>query len=144
MSYSEREQIVEVLNRAFYYTDHQKWEHLKNEVFTEEVMLDMTSLGAPEAQLRSAQSICDEWQEGFKDLDAIHHQTGNYMITIEGDKAKAKANGIASHYKKDALEGTTREFVGSYDMELVNSKLGWRISALKFNLKYMRGNLELK
>ncbi|WP_157962226.1 hypothetical protein [Winogradskyella aurantiaca] len=51
---------------------------------------------------------------------------------------------MASHYKKDALEGSTREFVGSYEIELVNSKLGWRISALKFNLKYMRGNLELK
>lgn len=47
MAYSERKQIVEVLNRAFIHTDYQDWELLKNEVFTEEVMLDMTSLGAP-------------------------------------------------------------------------------------------------
>jgi len=92
MPYSEREQIVEVLNCAFYYTDYQNWEGLTNEVFAEEVMLDMTSLGAPESQLRSAQGICEEWQEGFKDLDAVHHQTGNYIIDISEDHAKVTAN----------------------------------------------------
>lgn len=51
---------------------------------------------------------------------------------------------MASHYKNDALEGSTREFVGNYDIELMSTQLGWRISALKFNLKYMSGNLELK
>ncbi|MEM1001235.1 MAG: nuclear transport factor 2 family protein [Bacteroidota bacterium] len=141
---TNRESIVEVLNRLYYYTDYQDWEYLKAEVFAEKVMLDMTSLGAPEPQLRTAQSICDEWQEGFKDLDAIHHQTGNYIIDILGEQAKAKTYGIAIHYKEDAIEGTTREFVGSYDIELNHFSVGWRITALKFNLKYMRGNLELK
>ena len=140
---SEREKVVEVLNRLFYYTDHQLWENLKSEVFAEAVTMDVTSLGAPNVEKMSAQQICDAWKVGFKDLDAIHHQAGTYIINIEGNSASAKAYAIASHYRKDASNGNTREFVGSYDFHLQNSDSGWKLDSFKFNLKYMSGNLDL-
>ena len=140
---SEREKVVEILNRLFYYTDHQLWENLKSEVFAETVTMDVTSLGAPKAETMTAQQICDAWKEGFKDLDAIHHQAGTFIIDIEGNSATAKAYAIASHYKKDASKGTTREFVGSYDFHLQKSDGGWKLDSFKFNLKYMGGNLDL-
>lgn len=144
MSLTEREQVVEVLNRLFYYTDHKQWDKLKSEVFKSEVLLDMTSLGAPKAEIWTAQRICDEWGKGFENLDAIHHQSGNYMIDINDSSANAKAYAIASHYKKDTSQGSTREFIGSYDFVLDKTKDGWRLNSFKFNLKYMRGNLELE
>lgn len=141
---TERESISEVLSRLYFYTDERQWDLLQTEVFTEQVLLDMTSLGAPKPQLRTAESICNEWRDNFKDLDAIHHQSGNYIIDVRGNSAQAKTYAIASHYKEDASEGKTRAFVGSYDIELENTNRGWRISALKFILKYIQGNIELK
>ena len=144
MAFSEREQVVEVLNRLFHYTDHRKWDGLVHEVFAEEVHMDMTSLGAPEAELMKAQEICDMWRAGFEGLDAIHHQPGGYMIDLNGDKAEAKCYAIASHYQAEATKGQTREFVGSYDFKLQKNATGWRITFMKYKLKYTRGNMTLE
>ena len=141
---TEREQIVEVIARLFYYTDEQNWDGLKSEVFADQVEMDMTSLGAPAVATKTAEEICSEWTEGFKDLDAVHHQSGNYLVNLDGNTATAKAYAIASHYKESATLGTTREFVGSYDFHFTKTAEGWKLDVFKFNLKYMAGNLELK
>lgn len=141
---SNREQIVELLNRLYYYTDHRQWEKLTAEIFTPEVMVDTTSLGDPVPQQMQSIELCYKWENGLKDVDAIHHQAGNYIVDIDGDTAAAKAYAIASHYKKDTVGQNTRTFVGSYDFQLTRANAGWRINAFKFNLKYMSGNLELK
>jgi hypothetical protein len=143
MAFTEREQVVEIINRLFYYTDCQLWDKLIEEVFTEKVLFDITSLGAEKSETLKREEICAVWKEGLEGLDAVHHQAGNYMIEIAQDIAKVKAYSIASHYKKEATNGTTREFIGSYDLSLIKSLQGWRINEFKFNLKYMTGNLEL-
>ena len=143
MVYTEREQVVEVLNRLFYYTDYQLWNQLKEEVFADEVLLDMTSLGALKAEKMTAQQICDEWAKGFEGLDAIHHQAGNYIIDINGPSAEVKAYARATHYKKDTSNGSTREFVGSYDFTLNKTGGNWQLVSFRFNVKYMEGNLDL-
>jgi hypothetical protein len=140
--FSAREQVVEVINRLFYYTDHQDWDQLKAEVFAENVLLDMTSMGAESAELLSPEQICKMWAEGFKDLHAIHHQAGTHIISLNGPQAEAKCYAIASHYRKDASQGSVREFVGSYDFRLTHTAEGWRIDRFKYNLKYADGNVD--
>ena len=141
---AEREQIAEVISRLFYYTDEQNWAGLQSEVFADKVEMDMTSLGAPSVATKTPQEICEEWEAGFKDLDAVHHQSGNYLIDLEGEQANAKVHAIASHYKKDATEGNVREFIGSYDFRFSKTEGQWKMDLFKFNLKYSAGNLELK
>jgi hypothetical protein len=143
-SFTEREQVVEVINRLFFYTDHRDWTNLTNEVFAEKVLLDMVSLGAKQAELLTPGQICKMWEDGFKGLDAIHHQAGNYIISITGESAEGKAYAIASHYKRNAAEGAIREFIGSYDFHLLKGENGWRIDKFRYNLKYMDGNADLK
>jgi len=142
-NYTAREQVVEIVNRLFYYTDYQQWQELIDQVFDQEVLLDMTSLGAPKAEKLTSQQICDQWKDGFKNLDAIHHQSGNYIIDIQNKEAHVKAYAVAIHYKKSAAKGTTREFTGSYNFKLIQLEKGWRITSFKFNLKYMARNLDL-
>lgn len=138
-----RESIIEIVNRLFIYTDEQNWEGLINEVFTRNVHLDMTSLGG-EAIDTTASNICSIWNEGFKDLDAVNHLSGNYLIKIISEKeAKVFAYATATHYKSNAKNGRTREFVGTYDIKVEFTKNGWRINKLKYNLKYMTGNMTL-
>ena len=143
-TFTKREQIVEVVNKLFVYTDEQDWSKLQSEVFTSEVLFDMTSLGAEKAEIKSSQEICNMWSQGFQGIDAIHHQAGNYIVTIKNEKAEVKAYAIASHFKKDTNEGNVREFIGSYNLGLVKNEKGWFINQFKYNLKYMDGNVELK
>jgi hypothetical protein len=140
---TEREKIVETVNKLFVYTDEQNWRGLQDDVFTENVFLDMTSLRGAASDV-TAKEICDNWRQGFKELDAVNHLAGNYLITLSGDHdAEVHAYATATHYKESAKNGTTREFVGTYDIRLSKNSLGWRIHTLKYNLKYTQGNMLL-
>jgi len=144
-NFSEREQIIEVVNKLFVFTDSFQWTKLLQEVFTEDVVFDMSSLGAGEVQQLKAADICAMWKNGFEGIDSVHHQAGNYVVTMKGDTdASVYAYAVAYHFKSTATEGTTREFIGSYDLNLMKGEKGGRINSFKYNLKFMRGNLELK
>jgi len=136
-------ETTEIINKLFVYTDNRQWDLLKTMVFTSEVNFDMTSMGAEKASRLNAETICRLWDQGFNGLDSIHHQAGNYIIEIHINKTTVIAYPIASHYKSVATKGTTRTFVGSYDLHLLKLKEGWRIDGFKYNLKYSEGNLSL-
>ncbi len=139
-----REEIVEVVNKLYVYTDAQEWEKLQSEVFQEKVYLDMTSLGG-EAKDMTAVEVCEMWAEGFKELDAVNHLGGNYLVTLVNEQeAKVFAYATATHYKQAASKGQTREFVGTYDLVLSNAMNGWRINSFVYHLKYATGNMSLE
>jgi len=142
--FTEREQIVETVNKLFIYTDNQEWTKLQEEVFTSTIELDMLSMGAEKAENVSSREICYRWEKAFEELDAIHHQAGNYLVTISGDHAEVYAYSIASHYKEAPKKGKTREFVGSYDLHLSKIHGRWKIDKFKYNLKYSTGNMALE
>jgi len=141
--FTTREQIVEVVNRLFVYTDEQEWENLENEVFSREVLFDMSSLGTP-AKKMPAKEICANWKQGFEGLDAVNHLAGNYLVTLNDDAAIVFAYATATHFKKSASRGATRDFVGTYDLHLAKTEIGWRIDAFRYNLKYITGNVNLE
>jgi hypothetical protein len=140
--FSVREQIVEVVNKLFVYTDYQEWDKLQNDVFTTELYFDMSSLGG-EAKTTTAKEVCDMWRAGFEGIDSVNHLAGNYLVRISGDTADVFAYATATHYKNAATSEKTREFVGSYNLHLIQTEGGWRIDIFKYNLKYANGNLSL-
>ncbi|HLN57903.1 MAG TPA: hypothetical protein VK416_05040 [Thermoanaerobaculia bacterium] len=66
------------------------------------------------------------------------------LAEVRGDLATPFCYGIASHYLSHRSGRNTRTFVGSYDFSLVRIEGRWRISAFKFNLKYIDGNKDLE
>lgn len=138
-------ELTELANKLFMYTDAQQWQLLLAEVFTEEVMFDMSSAGAGHAALMPAVAICEMWNRAFALLDAVHHQAGQYLVTVDENATKSDiyAYAVATHFKKDATKGNTRTFVGSYNLTALHTANGWRLDSLKYNLKYMDGNLAL-
>jgi hypothetical protein len=84
------------------------------------------------------------WKTGFEGLDAVHHQAGNYLVTVKQHEATVFAYAVAFHHKKAATAGNTRSFIGSYDLHLVKSAEGWRIDSFKYNLKIADGNVDFK
>jgi len=142
LTFSVRDEIVEVVNKLFIYTDMQKWEKLQNDVFTKEVFFDMSSLGGERSE-KTSKEICGIWKDGFVGIDAVNHLAGNYLVEIHDTTATVFAYATATHYKESATNGKTREFVGTYHLNLMKQGVGWRIYQFKYNLKFMIGNSDL-
>jgi hypothetical protein len=138
-----KEDIIEIVNKLFVYTDNKEWDKLQKEVFTDIVDFDMTSLGG-DVSKKTSRQICEEWDKGFEGLDAINHLAGNHIIDIHNSSADVFVYATATHYKNVAVNGKTREFVGSYNLHLVKTGDIWKIDRFKYNLKYATGNLDLK
>jgi hypothetical protein len=139
-----REQIVELVNRLFVYTDQQQWLHLQEEVFTREVLFDLSQAGGGAAGTVSSRSICDGWAQGFSGIDAVHHLVGNHLVSLDGEAAaEITCYATATHYRADAEKGPLREFVGSYRLHAVRTEHGWRLDRFAYQLKYVTGNTRL-
>jgi hypothetical protein len=137
-------ELTELSNRLFMYCDAKQWDQMLAEVFIPVIWFDASSLGAGEPRSMAAKDVCNMWNEGLAGLDAIHHQSGHYLISVSGDNADIYGYATATHYKKAATKGNTRTFVGSYDLKAERTANGWRLSQFKYNLKYAEGNLSLE
>ena len=104
----------------------------------------MTSLGGGKPATMTPHKIANAWEQGLKSLAAIHHQAGNYHVSIQGDEADVFCYGIAYHYLPNSMNGNIRMFVGSYNLHLAKMNAGWKIDRFKFNLKFIGGNKDLE
>jgi hypothetical protein len=137
-------ELTELSNKLFMYCDAKQWNKMLDEVFTPVIWFDTSSAGAGEPLHMEAQAVCNMWDKGFEGLDAVHHQAGHYLISVQGDKADLFGYAIATHYKKTASKGNTRTFVGSYDLKAERTGKGWRLTQFKYNLKYIDGNTSME
>lgn len=141
---ADKMELTELANKLFMYCDGKQWQELLDEVFTPTIWFDMTSAGGDKPASIEAKAVCEMWKEGFVGIDAVHHQAGHYVITVNSDKADIYAYAVATHYKKAATKGNTRAFVGSYDLKAERMQNGWRLSQFKYNLRYIDGNASLE
>ena len=142
-NYLHQQELSQLANKLFMFTDAQQWQKLLDEVFVEEIWFDMSSIGAGEPKNIKAKELCEMWRQGFVGLDAVHHQAGHYIIEVNQINALIFGYAVAFHYKKSALNGKTRSFVGSYDLAAIRTDRGWRLSSFKYNLKFIDGNPDL-
>jgi hypothetical protein len=139
----EKDRILDVVNRLFIGTDRRDWRAVK-ECFAESVLFDMTSMAGGEPSTLAPQQIVEGWERGLAGLKAIHHQAGNYLVTVSAAEARAFCYGTALHYLPNKTGRNTRRFVGSYDLHLRKSEGAWRIDEFRFNLKFIDGNPNLE
>jgi 3-phenylpropionate/cinnamic acid dioxygenase small subunit len=139
---SDQTDVIKTINTLFIETDNRNWGAVKA-IFADTVLFDMTSMVGGQPSQLSSQNIVDAWDQGLKPLQAIHHQAGNYLVTLNGSHAEAFCYGIASHYLPNTKNQNTRTFVGSYNFHLKKQGENWKIDKFKFNLKYIDGNKDL-
>ena len=139
----DKQAAKETVTRLFVHTDNREWDKVR-ELFAPRVRFDMTSLVGGEPTEMTPQDIVDAWDTGLKPLKAIHHQTGNYLISLNPDGAEVFCYGIATHYLPNKTNQNIRTFVGSYDFHLIKIDDEWKIDQFTFNVKYLDGNLELE
>lgn len=139
----EKDAVITAVNRLFRSVDEKDWARAEA-CLAPRVLLDMTSVTGGEAEHTSGAAIVQGWAETFDPLEAIHHQAGNYEVEVYGDAAEASCYGIAYHFLPNDTGQNTRTFVGTYDIRLRKHRGSWQIDGLRYNLKFLDGNLELE
>ncbi|HCY89617.1 MAG TPA: hypothetical protein DHV17_05100 [Chitinophagaceae bacterium] len=139
---SERDEVLEIIHKLFWYTDQRSWDLLQAEVFSDLVFMDMSSMQGPSEEMRAA-DICKIWESDFAGIDVVHHASSNHLVDIQDHTATVLLYGTATHYKASAANGQTRQFTGTYDIRLMKHGFGWRIYEFTFRLQFQTGNLSL-
>jgi hypothetical protein len=138
-----KDQIAACIYQLFISTDQRDWPKVRS-CFVDAVHFDMTSLAGGSPSTLTPSQITDAWDAGLKSIEHVHHQAGNLLITVEGTAARARCYGVALHYRATKSGDNVRRFVGSYDFSLELTPRGWLISAFRFNVKFVDGNLALE
>ncbi|MFL6621976.1 MAG: nuclear transport factor 2 family protein [Sulfurifustaceae bacterium] len=139
-----KEEIIDCINRLFINTDRRDWAAVRA-CLADSVDFDMTSLTGGTPETLPAQKIIDGWEQGLRPIQAIHHQAGNHRVNLKNAaEATVFCYAIALHYRPTRSGRNTRTFVGSYDFALMRLGEQWRITAFRFNCKFLDGNLELE
>ena len=143
----DRERILDRVTELFLATDRKDWPAVEA-CFAPEVQFDMSSVGAGPAATKRRSEIAAGWRTGLAAIEHIHHQAGNFVVRVNDDRADAFCYGIAFHYRARKDGRNTRVFVGSYDYELARDRASsqptWRITAMRFTLKFLDGNPALE
>jgi len=139
----DQNRVKFAINTLLIETDSKNWEAVQ-ECFAGQVIVDFTSMGAEKVETLTPEQITSNWADSLKDVEALHHQAGNYKVMVSEDYAEVFCYGIAIHYRKNKSGNNTRSFVGSYEFRLRHQLDSWKIDKMKFNLKFMDGNLTLE
>ncbi len=139
-----RKEVEDAVIRMFVATDERDWPTVES-CFTDPFTLDMTSMVGGSPLTMTPRQVANAWAEGFRTLDRIHHQVGNFQTTVNNQLATVRCYGVAFHYRAAISAAIkSRTFVGTYEIELSAQPDRWLISRLTFKLKFIDGNLELE
>ena len=131
----DRLAITDVVNSMGTFADLGRYDQLQ-QLFTDEVTVDYTSLFPGEVQNIKREQLMTQWQSVLSGFDATQHLITNHQITINGDKAKAIAYVRATHKLGDEMW-----VVGGYYVdELVQTDEGWKLKAIQYNALYEEGD----
>ena len=134
----DRIAITDVVDSVGTLADSGQYDRLQ-QLFTDEVTVDYTSLFPGEVQNISREELMTQWQSTLPGFDATQHMITNHRITVDGDKATAMAYVRATHRLGDEMW-----IVGGYYVdELVRTDEGWKLQAIQYNALYEEGDRSL-
>ncbi len=130
--------IEETVAYVFINSDQRNWSGVEAQ-FAPNVTLDYSSMtGNPAAKITPIE-ITAGWKTVLPGFTHTHHQIGNFVTEINGNKAHSFCYGTATHYLEDE-GGNIWTVVGSYDFDLEKIESEWKVTTMTFNYKYQDGN----
>lgn len=137
-----RQEIIQTVQRIFIHTDSRNWEEVKNQ-FSDQVLLDYTSMVGGSPSTHTPQAIVDSWKGLLPGFEHTQHDLSNFEVSIRRDEADVSHYGTAWHYLPNEEGGDVWKVVGTYDHHLVKRNERWKVDQMRFNLKFMDGNVDL-
>jgi hypothetical protein len=134
-----RLEIMELTSSLLLLIDAREWAAAE-ELFTDRVNVDYTSLNGGEPQTVSPAGLVGGWRQMLDHLEATQHLQGNHVISVDGDEATCATNVQGTHVLPNATGGHIWTVGGRYDFRLTRTPSGWRISAMTLAVKWATGN----
>jgi 3-phenylpropionate/cinnamic acid dioxygenase small subunit len=125
---ADRAEIIDLEGRKGRYADERRHEQLED-VVTEDVVAYMRNGtvridGIAAMKARSPQT--------FADFSQVQHMITNVLVDLDGDRARVRANVVATHvYANDP--SATWVVKGYYTDEATRTPKGWRLSKVQLN-----------
>jgi hypothetical protein len=138
----ETKEIIETVNKLFLAVDERDWGRLKN-LMNDTIYLDYSSMTGERGAAIPLDQILESWKKMLPGFDVTHHQLGNYLVEEGDELANVFCYGMATHYLKNDSGNNLWVVAGTYEFELKSDYGSWRVTKMKFKLKYIDGNKDL-
>ena len=138
----DRLAILELIGRLSLTIDAKEWDAM-GQLFTDTVYHDRTSLTGGEPYTAPVAQFVEGWRQTLQNMDAVHHQITNHVISLDGDQATCAANMQGVHVLANASGGPMWTVGGRHDYQLQRTPDGWRIAGLTFTLQWATGNMNV-
>jgi hypothetical protein len=138
----DRLAILDLIGRLALLLDARDWDALE-ELFTNPVYSDRTSLWGGEPETQSPAEFVGGWRYALANLDAVHHLITGHVISLDGDQATCAANMQGTHVFANASGGPMWTVGGRHDYQLKRTPDGWRIAGLTFTIQWATGNMHI-
>jgi len=132
----DRQEIVDLLTRYTVALDSQDWALLKT-CFTDDAVADYGPEAGRHEGYPAIEKIVQWYLEG---LDASQHLIGNFVIEVDGNRARSTCYLQAQHYLLDTEGGDTYTVGGTYEDDLIRTDEGWKIKYRRLHTTWKQGN----
>ena len=136
---TDRADIIELFGRYADIADTKNFDDLPPLVHADPFTMDFESVtGMPPLQT-SLDEYVAALGGAFGPFVATHHSITSHVVTLDGDRATARAHVRAEHWVPDdvAAGGPNRWLVvGFYENEAVRTESGWRFSKVRLTAAY--------
>jgi len=139
---TDRIAILELIGRLALLLDARDWNALE-QLFTDTVYSDRTSLLGGEPVTLSAAEFVDGWRQTLQNMDAVHHLITCHVINLDGDQATCAANMQGTHVLANTSGGPIWTVGGRHDYQLERTPDGWKIAGLTFTIQWATGNMHI-
>lgn len=131
--------VADTLYRFAEGIDTRDWD-LYRSVFTETLVYDYTSYRAGSEGVVSADDWVERARRRFSTIGATQHTMTNPRIAVDGDRATCSMYVEAWHSIETDGESAYCLLGGRYVNDLVRDGEQWRISALRLQVRWVRGD----
>ncbi len=136
-------EVKRIVNAAFTTADRRDWSACAA-LYTPEVIVDYQSLSGRPAESLSPVQLMTHWQSVLSGFESTQHMLSNLEVEFTTpNQAVCRFYGHAVHYLPKVPGGEEWGLYGTYQMELIRRKEGWKVRYLQYNHKCQYGNQEL-
>nr|WP_314546036.1 nuclear transport factor 2 family protein [uncultured Massilia sp.] len=132
-------EITDVVTRYGQCIDTHDFETLRS-CYTDQIEMDHRPTTNMPRQVFAADEWCRLARLFHTQLDGDEHILIPQSIVVNGDAAACHVLMHANHFKRDTQGGPYQALIGSYDLTLVRTDDGWKISSSVQLVRWSEGN----
>lgn len=132
----DRGEITDLISRLGLLLDEKDFDSARS-VFTEDV-----SAKFPAGHIQGVDDLAESGRQNIGPFAAVQHVITNLLIALDGNRATARANLIATHVHRAADPGSHFDSGVVYHFGAVRTPDGWRLSSMELEHVWSAGTAD--